>query len=195
MSVSHMPGSFLEKVSWRDATWFGDSRILFISSPDTWWERCRLSFGKQFTLKKTLILTLSPSSRNSSSSSAMTMRISLFNCNESVTVLKIELRCVETNNFELHCIITYNHNRGNTSAIKGEGRSNRMDRQFLWARNLQHWLSSSIFLPRSYTSRKPDLHFRKYGQTGSRLLLSGIHVGSINTLHCWILALTSSRNK
>ena len=48
----------------------------------------RLSWRKQFTFKKTLILTLSPSSRNSPSSSAMTVRISRINCRESVTALK-----------------------------------------------------------------------------------------------------------
>ena len=35
VSVSHIAGNFLEKVSLRDATWFGDSRILFNSSPDS----------------------------------------------------------------------------------------------------------------------------------------------------------------
>lgn len=48
----------------------------------------RLSLREQLIFKKSLILTLSPSSRNSPSSSAMTVRISRISCRESVTALK-----------------------------------------------------------------------------------------------------------
>lgn len=48
----------------------------------------RLSLREQLIFKKSLILTLSPSSRNSPSSSAMTVRISRISCRESATALK-----------------------------------------------------------------------------------------------------------